>query len=84
MSAVRLYVDEDAMRRSLVFGLRARNVDVVTALEAGMINRADDDHLAFAAREGRVLLSYNTGDFCRLHSEWLELHRSHAGIVVAG
>jgi len=34
------------MRRALVFSLRARNVDVLTALEAGMINRSDEDHLA--------------------------------------
>jgi hypothetical protein len=31
MSQIRLYLDEDAMRKSLVFGLRARNVDVLTA-----------------------------------------------------
>jgi uncharacterized protein (DUF433 family) len=41
MSRVRLYLDEDAMRRSLVFGLRARGVDVLTAAEASMVNRAD-------------------------------------------
>jgi hypothetical protein len=39
MSQARLYLDEDSMRRSLVFGLRARNVDVLTASEAEMIGR---------------------------------------------
>ena len=39
MSQGRLYLDEDSMRRSLVFALRARNVDVLTATEANMINR---------------------------------------------
>jgi hypothetical protein len=33
MSQARLYLDEDAMRKALVFGLRARNVDVLTAAE---------------------------------------------------
>lgn len=37
------------MRRSLAFGLRARNVDVLTAAEADMINRQDEDHLTAAA-----------------------------------
>ena len=40
MSQTRLYLDEDSMRRSLVFGLRARNVDVLSAAErthAGII-----------------------------------------------
>jgi hypothetical protein len=33
VSQVRLYLDEDSMRRSFVFGLRARNIDVLTAAE---------------------------------------------------
>ena len=41
MLRIRLYLDEDAMRRSLVFALRVRNVDVVTASEAGMLNLVD-------------------------------------------
>lgn len=38
MSPLKLYLDEDAMRRSLVFALRARNVDVLTAAEAAMFS----------------------------------------------
>ena len=49
MSQARLYLDEDAMRRALVFGLRTRNVDVLTASETEMINRDDQDHLATAS-----------------------------------
>jgi hypothetical protein len=43
MSQIRLYLDEDSMRKALVFGLRSRNVDVLTAAEAEMINRDDQD-----------------------------------------
>ena len=49
MSQVRLYLDEDAMRKALVFGLRARNVDVLAAADANMINRQDEDHLVMAS-----------------------------------
>lgn len=35
---VRIYVDEDAMDRDLVRALRARGIDVLTALEADMVN----------------------------------------------
>lgn len=70
MSQVRLYLDEDAMRRSLIFGLRARNVDVLTAAEADIINRRDEDHLTAAAAAGRALLTYNTADYCALHQGW--------------
>jgi hypothetical protein len=71
MSQVRLYLDEDAMRKALVFGLRARNVDVLTAAEAEMINRDDRDHLAVAATSGRVLYSFNVADYCILHQAWM-------------
>jgi hypothetical protein len=83
MSRIRLYLDEDAMRRSLVFALRARNVDVLTAADAGMINRDDENHLTTAADSGRALYTYNTGDYCFLHQKWMTLGRLHAGIIVA-
>jgi len=82
MSQVRLYLDEDAMRKALVFGLRARNVDVLTASEAEMINRDDQDHLA-AATSGRVLYSFNVADYCILHQAWVSRKRFRAGIVAA-
>ena len=83
MSQVRLYLDEDSMRRSLVFGLRARNVDVLTAAEADMINRPDEDHLTAASAAGRALFTYNAADCCALHQSWTSLERTHAGIIVA-
>lgn len=83
MSQARLYLDEDVMRRSLVFGLRARNVDVLTAAEAGMLNRADQDHLAAASTSGRVLYTFNVADYCKLHLTWTSQGRFHAGIIVA-
>jgi Domain of unknown function (DUF5615) len=83
MSEVRLYLDEDSMRRSLVFGLRARNVDVLTAAEAGMINRPDEEQLETAAAAGRALFTHNTSDYCALHQRWMAMERVHAGIVVA-
>jgi hypothetical protein len=83
MSQIRLYIDEDSMRKALVFGLRARNVDTLTAYEADMINHPGEEHLdtAFAAR--RTLFSYNTGDYCALHQGWIRQKRSHSGIIVA-
>jgi hypothetical protein len=56
---------------------------VTTALEAGMLGRDDDEHLAFAAARGRVLFSHNIGDYYRLHTEWLAAGTPHAGIVLA-
>ena len=39
---IRLYFDEDSMDGDLVRALRARGVDVTTALEERMIERSDD------------------------------------------
>lgn len=69
------------MDRALVATLRARGVDVLTAFEAAMIERDDSEHLAFAARQQRILITCNVGDFCRLHSDYAASGQSHAGIV---
>jgi predicted nuclease of predicted toxin-antitoxin system len=79
---IRLYFDEDSMRRSLVRALRARGVDVITALEAGMIEREDVEHLDYATEQGRVLCTFNVGDFCRLHADYVAHGRPHAGIIL--
>ncbi len=43
----------------------------------------DEPQLMWAAQEGRVLLTFNVGDFARLHDDWLKISRHHAGIVVS-
>jgi hypothetical protein len=80
---IRLYFDEDSMQHALVEAPRLRRIDVLTALEADRIERPDAEHLEFAATEGRVLYSFNVGDFCRLHGEFLSQEKRHAGIVLA-
>ena len=79
---LRLYLDEDAMRHSLVYALRARGIDVLTALEAGMIECDDRTHLEYATEQGRVLCTFNVGDFYRLHREYVALGRRHTGIIL--
>ena len=71
------------MRNALVIALRARGVDVLTALEAGMIERSDEEHLDYATAQGRVLCSFNVGDFYRLHTTYITQGKSHAGIILA-
>jgi len=78
-----LYLDEDSMDRDLVTALRARGVDVITAADAGMLGRSDADHLDYATSQGRVLYSFNRGDFYRLHTRYLTEGKSHAGIILA-
>ena len=71
------------MWHALVTALRARGIDVQTALEAAMLERTDEDHLAFATVHDRVRCSFNVGDFYRLHTSYMVQHFSHTGIVLA-
>jgi uncharacterized protein with PIN domain len=73
----RLYFDEDSMDQALVRALRGRGVDVTSALEENMIKREDEEHLDYATQQGRVLFSFNRGDFCRLHAEYLRHFRNN-------
>jgi len=79
---IRLYLDEDAMARAVVLGLRARGVDVTTVIDEGMKERSDRDQLEYATQQRRVIFTFNVGHFCKLHQDRLAQGESHAGIVV--
>jgi uncharacterized protein with PIN domain len=83
VTVIRLYFDTDSMEKALLAGLRARGVDAITALEAGLADGSDEEQLRFASSQGRVLFSFNAGDFCRIHAAFLAQGQPHAGIVVA-
>lgn len=70
------------MDDALIRALKAAGVDVLTALEAGLIERPDYEHLAHATEQGRVLCTFNVGDLYRLHAERLRGGKRHAGIVL--
>lgn len=70
------------MDQALVRGLRARSVDVITALDAEMIERRDEEHLDYATAQGRVLCTFNVRDFYQLHEECQQQGKSHAGIIL--
>lgn len=70
------------MDQALIRALRARAVDVLTAHEAGMIERSDADHLEYATSERRALCTFNVADFWTLHHHCLTTGRSHAGIIL--
>jgi hypothetical protein len=80
---VRLYLDEDASRHSLARELRLRGADVITAPEAAMTQKSDEEQLVWATNNGLALYSFNRGDFCRLHTAWLQAERSHGGVILS-
>jgi hypothetical protein len=79
---IRLYIDEDAMSRPLVRGLRSRGINVTTVHEEEMVGQGDTAQLEYAKQKERVLYTFNVADFCRLHKEYLTAGKSHSGIIV--
>lgn len=77
-----LYFDEDV---SVVVAaiLAARGFSVVTVRDRQRFGRSDSEQLAYAAGSTSVLITHNRVDFERLHREWLEAGKSHAGIIIA-
>ncbi len=77
------YFDEDAINTNLIRAARSRGLDVTTPIDVGMRHRQDEEHLAYAHQQGKVLFSSNVGDFCRLHGDWLRLGKQHSGMLLA-
>ena len=71
-------MDDDFVR-----ALRSRNVDVLTVADVNMLNRSDEEQLDWARQNGRVIFSFNTKDFYRLHTMLIEEGLSHGGIILA-
>lgn len=81
MTAIRLYVDEDAAQQAVVDGLRTSGLDVLTVLDLQLDAISDAEQLEFATANNRTIYTLNVGDFAQLHSEWLASNRQHAGII---
>ena len=74
---IKFYTDEH-VPNAVVKGLRLRGIDVLTTKEANMLGATDEEHLAFANKEGRIIFTQD-GDFLRLNTKGFE----HSGIVYA-
>jgi len=82
VSRICLYMDEDILQRSLILALRTSGVDVITTSDANKLSCSDEEQLIWAAEQGRAIYSFNTKDFCRLHSTFMAEDIGHAGIIM--
>jgi hypothetical protein len=69
---------DENMPAAVAEGLRRRGVDVLTVQEAGLRGASDESHVAYAQREGRVVVTQDV-DFLRIHTRNI----AHGGIVFA-
>jgi hypothetical protein len=82
MAVLAFLTDEDVYG-AVAPALRGGGLDAVSTPETGRLGQSDESQLAFAADEGRVLVTFNVAHFAALHSLWLNQDRHHAGIVVS-
>lgn len=75
MTDIRFYLDGH-IAHAVVAGLGRRGVDVITTDEAGMRGASDEEQLAYATQQQRVMVT-NDDDFLRLHARGVQ----HTGIV---
>jgi predicted nuclease of predicted toxin-antitoxin system len=73
--AIRFHLDEH-VDHDIARGLRNRGIDVTTTTEVRLLGANDEDQLASATGEARVIFT-NDPDFLVLHSEGVE----NAGIA---
>ena len=60
---MRFHLDEH-VAPAIAEGLRRRGIDVTTTVDAALLSAPDEDHILFAKREGRVIVTQDT-DFLR-------------------
>ena len=72
---IRFHLDEN-VNGAVAHGLRLRGVDVTTTRDAGLIGAANEEHLAFAASQNRIVVTHDD-DFLKLARQ----SALHPGIV---
>jgi len=82
MTQCRFFTDED-MHAAVAPTLRQAGFDAISTPEANRLAEPDEEQLIWAAAQGRVVVTFNTGHFVALHTQWLRQGRPHAGIVVS-
>lgn len=79
---ISLYLDE-MIPVVLAVILRQYGYDVLTAKEADMLAKSDEEQLAFAVSNKRTIITFNIKDFALLHQLWLSKEKKHFGIIVS-
>ena len=72
---LKFHLDEN-IDSAIAYGLRRRGIDVTMPVDVQLIGASDEEHLAFALREQRVLLTHDD-DFLAIAASGVP----HAGIL---
>ena len=79
---MRLFLDAHVSARRIATALRDRH-DVRAADEERELDGSDDEQLlALATQERRIMVTFNVADFARITTEWAAANRPHAGCLL--
>lgn len=76
----KLYLNEHLSPR-IARELRKYGFDAISSQETQMLSRDDEEQFAWAASEGRAIVTFNFSDFVVLHERYLAQGKTHSGIV---
>jgi Domain of unknown function (DUF5615) len=80
---VRLFLDAHVSGRRVARALRTAGHDVRAADEERELDDIPDDNLlALATAESRILVTFNVADFPRIVRRWDEEGRAHSGCAI--
>ncbi len=82
MPPPKLYLNEH-ISWHLAEQLRKYGFDVTSTFELRMIEQDDAEQLAFAASQGRAVVSINHKHFRPLHDQYMAEGRDHWGIILS-
>jgi hypothetical protein len=82
VTPLRLLFDEDVDHR-ILRGLRRAHpqIDACTVLEVGLAGRPDREILAWAATQGRLLVTQDVHTMTAEHSDFVQSGKASAGVV---
>ena len=78
---MKVYLDEN-LSPVIAELLRNQGIDATTAQEVGNVQLDDRAQLAYAAREGRAIVTANIIDFIELAHEAVATNTEHPGIIL--
>ncbi len=62
---------------------RAEGFDAIAAVEVEQTEFSDKEHLEYAIRQQRAIVTHNSDDFARLFDEYWRAGKEHYGIIVS-
>lgn len=78
---IALFIDENVDDK-LGPALRRYGYVALTAREAELKGRKDEELLEYAVQKKMAILSHNIADFARLHERWLAEGKEHYGVIL--